>query len=131
LKIPLLRGRDFTERDDERAPKVAVVNEAFVKRYLADRDPIGRRIGWSPDSQIADIEIVGVAKDAKYSSLRQETPPTVYQPFRQAEISAIHFEVRTAVNPKALIADVRRAVASLDRNIPLYDVKTQAEQVEE
>lgn len=131
MRIPLLGGRDFTDRDNETAPKVAVVNEAFVKRYFADQDPIGQRIGWSPDSKIADIEIVGVAKDAKYSLLRMDAPATVYHPFPQAQISAMHFEVRTAGDPKALVAAVRHAVASLDHNIPLYDLKTQTDQIDE
>jgi predicted permease len=131
MKIPLLRGRDFTDRDTENAPRVAVVNETFVQCYFRDRDPVDQRIGWSPDDRAADMEIVGVAKDAKYHSLRKDAPATVYHPFTQAQISAMHFEVRTAGDPKALIAGVRRAVSSLDRNIPLYDVKTQAEQIDE
>ncbi|SPE38748.1 conserved hypothetical protein [Candidatus Sulfopaludibacter sp. SbA6] len=81
MKIPLLRGRDFSERDDQGAPKVAVVNEAFVRRYFANQDPIGRRIAW--DRTKAYMEIVGVAKDGKYYSLRSEPPATVYHPFRR------------------------------------------------
>jgi predicted permease len=124
------RGRDLTERDNENAPKVAIVNETLAKLYFAGRDPIGQRIGWDPTK--VDMEIVGVAKDAKYNSLRRDTPPTVYHPFRQAQkIGWMHFEVRTAGDPKALIPDVRRAVASLDRNIPLFDVKTQTHQIDE
>src|SRR5262249_16013180 len=65
------------------------------------------------------------------NSLRKDAPATVYHPFTQAQISGMHFEVRTVGDPKALIADVRRAVTSLDRNIPLYDVKTQTEQIDE
>jgi len=130
MKIPLLRGRDFSEGDNESAPKVAVVNQALVKRYFANRDPIGQRIGW--DHETPDMEIIGVAKEAKYDSLRRDAPATVYHPFRQAtNLSWMHYEVRTARNPKALIPDVRSAVASLDRNIPLFDLKTQTEQVDE
>lgn len=129
MRIPLLRGRDLAERDNENAPKVAVVNETFVKRYFGDRDPIGERIGW--EGTKVDMEIVGVAEDAKYNSLRKDTPATVYHPFRQSETNAMHFEVRTAGDPRALIADVRRALSSLDPNIPLYDVKTQTEQIDE
>jgi len=129
MKIPLLRCRDLTDRDTENAPKVAVVNETLVKRYFNDRDPIGQRIGWAGEK--TDMEIVGVAKDARYNSLRGDTPATVYHPFRQARISAMHFEIRTASDPSALIADVRRAVASLDRNIPLYGVKSQTQQIDE
>jgi predicted permease len=130
MNIPLLLGRDFTERDNEDAPKAAVVNETFVKRYFRNRSPIGQRIGLGENH--FDMEIVGVAADAKYASLRDETPATVYQPFRQAYlIRGMHFELRTAGNPKSLIRDVRRVVASIDRNVPLYDVKTQDEQIGE
>ena len=130
MKIPLLRGRDFTERDDLNAPKVVVVNEAFVKQYFADRDPIGRRIAWDPKTP--ELEIVGVAKDAKYYSLRNDAPPTVYLSFQQEQGSSwMHFEVRTAADPRALILDVRRLLASLDRSVPIFDVKTQTEQIDE
>jgi predicted permease len=130
MNIPLLLGRDFTDRDNEDAPKAAVVNETFVKRYFRNRSPIGQRIGLGENH--FDMEIVGVAADAKYASLRDETPATVYQPFRQAYlIRGMHFELRTAGNPKSLIRDVRRVVASIDRNVPLYDVKTQDEQIGE
>ncbi|HUK17509.1 MAG TPA: ABC transporter permease [Bryobacteraceae bacterium] len=130
MRIPLLRGRDFTERDTGNAPKVAVVNETFVKHYFAGRDPIGQRIGWAGDA--IDMAIVGVAGDAKYDSLRRAAPATLYHPFQQApRITWMHFEVRTAGDPKALIPAVRRAVASLDRNLPLFDVKTQTEQIDE
>jgi ABC-type antimicrobial peptide transport system permease subunit len=103
--------------------------KTLVKRYFANRDPIGQRIGW--DRATLDMEIVGVAKDAKYDSLRRDAPATVYQPFRQATNPWMHYEVRTARDPKALIPDVRSAVAALDRNVPLFDLKTQTEQVDE
>jgi predicted permease len=130
MKIPLLRGRDFQENDNEAAPKVILVNETLVKRFFAGRDPIGEHIGWNAPN--ANMEIVGVVKDAKYDSLRRDAPATVYQPYQQADnLSWMHFEVRTVRNPKALIPDVRAAVADLDRNVALFDVKTQTEQVDE
>jgi predicted permease len=130
MKIPLLRGRDFTGRDDLNAPKVVVVNEAFVKQYFADRDPIGRRIAW--DRTMPEMEIVGVVKDAKYYSLRNEAPSTIYLSFRQQQNSSwMHFEVRTAADPRALIPDVRRLLASLDRSAAVFDVKTQTDQIDE
>ncbi|HYL77395.1 MAG TPA: ABC transporter permease, partial [Bryobacteraceae bacterium] len=130
MKIPLLHGRDFNDADNEKAPQVVVVNQTLVKRYFEDRDPIGQRIGWGQPR--AEMEIVGVVKDAKYDSLRRATPATVYQPFRQASnLNWMHFEVRTATDPRTLIPAVRNVVASLDRNVPLFDVKTQIEQVDE
>lgn len=129
MKIPLLRGRDFDERDNERSPKVAVVNETFVKRYLSDRDPMGQHIGLEPGP--ADIEIVGIAGDAKYASLREEAPATVYRPFSQdTAIPFMCYELRTAVAPLSLVPAVRTAVAELDRNVPLSGIETESQQVD-
>jgi predicted permease len=130
MKIPVLRGRDFAERDGPGAPRVAIVNEAFVKLYFENQDPIGRHIAW--DRTRPELEVVGVVKDAKYYSLRNPPPATVYHAYQQGESSSwMHFEVRTAADPHLLIPDVRRALASLDRNVPLFDVKTQTEQIDE
>jgi predicted permease len=133
MKIPLLRGRDLGERDMERSPKVVVVNEAFAKHYLAGRDPMGQHFTLGGEEDKADVEIVGVVRDAQYESLRAVAPPTVYQPLRQAsDIPYMYFEVRTAMkNPLALVPTVRQAVASIDPNIPLFGVRTQAEQIDE
>ena len=98
MEIRLLLGRDFTERDNEDAPRVAVVNETFAKRYFGARNPIGQRIGWSGEQ--SDMEIIGVAGDARYGSLRRDVPATVYHPFRQAAIHMMHLAVRTVGNPK-------------------------------
>jgi len=129
MRITLLLGRDFTERDTEDAPRVAVVNETFAKRYFGNRNPIGQRIGWIGEEH--DMEIIGVAGDARYGSLRRDVPATVYHPFRQATIHMMHFALRTAGNPRLLIPDVRRAVASLDRGIPVQEVGTQEEKIDE
>ena len=130
MKIPLLRGRDFDERDNEQAPKVAVVNEAFAKRYFSGSDPMGQHIGL--DSSPANIEIVGVARDAKYAYLREEAPATVYRPFSQdSAIPFMCFELRTAVTPLSLVPAVRAAVAELDRNVPLSGIETESQQVDD
>jgi predicted permease len=134
MKIPLLRGRDFTERDHERAPKVVAVNESFAKKYFAGRDPLGQRIILAPDEEEyrSDAEIVGLTKDARYDSLRGATPPTIYQPVRQAtDIPYLFFELRTAANPLALVPSVRAAVASIDASVPLFGIKTQSQQIDE
>jgi predicted permease len=130
MRIPLLRGRDFNERDTERAPKVAVVNQAFVKRYFSDRDPMGQHIGFDPDPANQDMEIVGIAGDTKYGSLRDETPVTVYRPFAQeSEVPYLYFELRTTGDPLALVPTVRAAVASVDRNVPLFGIETETQEI--
>jgi predicted permease len=123
-------GRAFTERDDARAPKVAVVNQAFAERFFPGRSPIGQRFGFEPASE---IEVVGLARDAKYTSQRDDIPPTVYLPWGQ-ELSALGsatFEVRTSGEPSLYVTAIRQAVREVDRNLPLTDVKMQDEQADE
>ena len=132
MKIPLLRGRDLTERDTEHSPKVAIVNETFVKRYLAGRDPISQHVRFASAPPSATMEIVGVVRDAKYASLREEAPATLYHPYGQAEgIPYMYFELRTAMSPTALVPSVRASVASVDRNVPLFGITTETQQSDE
>ena len=132
MKIPLLRGRDFTDGDTERAPKVAVVNEAFAKLYFPSGDLLGQRIGLGWDKPLPEFEIIGLARDSKYDSLRESATATVYQPIRQSqEIPYLYFEVRTSRNPLALVPAVRSAVASIDRHIPLFGIQTETQQIDD
>src|SRR5262249_51678908 len=125
LEIPILRGRGLSLRDDERAPKVGVINQALARRYFGDEDPIGRRIGL--DDQ---IEIVGVAQDAKYFELRGEAPPTVYLPYFQAPAGSADFTVRTTSEPTAMVTLIRQTVREIDGSLPLSDLHTVRQQVE-
>jgi predicted permease len=132
MGIPLLGGRAFTAQDDGRAPEVAIVNQAFAKRYFPDGNPIGKRFGLRADGA-SGIEIVGLAPDAKYTSQREKAPPTIYLPWGQQlfALSSATFEVRTAGDPSSYVAAIRRAVSEVDRNLPLKQIKTQAEQADE
>jgi predicted permease len=131
LGMPIILGRGIGEGDAAAAPKVAVVNQQFVRKYLGSGSPIGRRFGFGDQKTKADIEIVGVAGDAKYSDLRQEVPPTVYTPYLQEVklLGGMHFEVRTAGDPMALAPAVRRVSQGMDPNLALFDVKSQVEQI--
>jgi predicted permease len=133
MGIPLVTGREFTDRDTVRAPRVAVVNETFVRHFLAGREPLGRRFGWGVGSGVKpDIEIVGVVRDSKYSSMREAPQPVYYVPYRQGEQhSGLQFYVRTAGDPQALAPAVRTTVAGLDMNIPVRDVKTMRRQIDD
>jgi len=133
MQIPLMLGRSFRPQDNEHAPKVAIVNETMARHFFGNENPIGRQFSWGGPDSTARVEIVGVAADAKYSSLRRESPATVYHPFRQTleSIGSMNFEVRTGADPRAMILAVRRAVQDLDKDLPLFDVKTQNEQVDE
>lgn len=128
----MLRGRDFTARDNERAPKVAVVNETFARYFFGNEDPLGRHFGFSLESS-GQIEIVGVVKDAKYNSLREQSLRTFYIPYLQDSGAwrETTFQIRTAAEPTHLIAAVRQVAREVDANLPLFNVKTLATQVDE
>jgi predicted permease len=130
--MTMLRGRDLTVADNESAPKVAVVNETFARYFFGNEDPLGRRFGFSSESS-DQIEIIGVVKDAKYNSLREQSLRTFYIPYLQDSGTwrETTFQIRTAAEPTHLIAAVRQAVREVDANLPLFNVKTLATQVDE
>ena len=132
LKVPLLRGRDFNDRDVNGAPKVAVVNQKFAKRYFGDGDPIGRHIGMGIDPGTpVDIQIVGIAADTKYESMRDEIPEEVYIPRDQmsfANSGTVY--LRTRADPIRVFNAMRAAVQDADANVPVHDTRTVTHQVE-
>ena len=128
MEIPLLAGRSLRTHDDEHAPLVAVVNQTFAQRHFPNENTIGKRFGFDPDKP-GEIEIVGIARDAKYTSQRAEIEPTVYQPWRQSgPLHAGTVELRTAGDPSAYVAAVREAMHEVDSNLPVTNVRTQIEQ---
>jgi predicted permease len=129
MQIPLVAGRAFTDRDDAGAPSVVIVNEAAARKYFPGENPIGRRFGSSVERS-GQLEIVGVLRDAKYNSVREPAPPTMYVPYLQTRVGNAVFEVRTAGAPSSAIGAVREAVRQIDPTLPLVDVSTQLEQVE-
>ncbi len=129
LRIPLAAGRGFSVRDDGNAPKVALVNQALVREAFGGENPIGRRFGTSQEGR-GDIEIVGVVGDAKYTSVRDAAPPTIYVPHGQATMPRAVFEVRTGVDPLSIVPSLREAVREVDPNLPVTDVSTQAAEIE-
>lgn len=132
LGIPVVLGREFTERDRARAPKVAVVNEAFVRRYFQGQNPLGRKIGFGGPKDIFDIEIVGVVKNQKSAQLREETKCLAYTPAAQAEgVPPLTFYLLTDRQETALAPEVRRVVRELDPDLPLFRVQTVAARREE
>ena len=91
MGIPLVAGRGFTDRDDQRAPEVAIINEAAARKFFPNENPIGRRFGSSPEDS-GKCEIVGVLRDVRYNSLREPAPPTLYRavPSGQSGRSRLH-----------------------------------------
>ncbi|MBO0858644.1 MAG: ABC transporter permease [Chloracidobacterium sp.] len=129
MEIPLLAGRDFTRQDDERAPRVVIVNQTFARKYFPNENPIGKRFGFS-EKDVNEVEIVGLVKDAMYADQRDDIPPTAYLPWRQ-ELDALTkatFELRATGDPKTIIGAVRQAAHEVDANLPLTGIRTQTEQ---
>ncbi|MGE5278361.1 MAG: ABC transporter permease [Acidobacteriota bacterium] len=131
LGIPLVAGREITWRDDANAPKVAVVNETLARRFFAGRNPLGRRIGFGGGTPpTADIEIVGVVRDSKSAQVDEKIEPFVYQPWQQdPKVGALTFYARCEAAPDALAAAARAAVARIDTQLPIFDIKTLPAQI--
>jgi putative ABC transport system permease protein len=134
LRTPLLAGRSFTYGDTETAPLVAVVNETLARKFFPNGDALGKyfRVRPEPGNTAPPIQVVGLIKDAKYESLREEAHATAYFPIAQITEHAEEqvFELRTAARPSAMIAAVQGAVASVSKTIPL-DFSTLAQQVDD
>jgi predicted permease len=133
LGIPLVAGREFTTADADTAPKVAIVNEAFAKKFNLGRQAVGKRMSndSAPDAKL-DYEIVGLAKDAKYSEVKGEVPPLFFFPYRQdAKLGSMTFYVRTSLDPVTFLANVPKVVAKLDPNLPVEGLRTMPQQIRE
>jgi predicted permease len=132
LAIPVLLGRDFSDRDEKGALQVALINERFAKRYFAGRSPVGLHVGMggNPGTK-TDIEIVGVVKDTRYESLRDEIPYELYIPYRQVDfVQGMTVYARALGDPTAIFASMRRAVNELDSNVPIYRMRTLDQQLD-
>ena len=117
LGMAVTRGRDFTLADDERAPKVAVLNETAARHFFGGENPIGRRIG-------ADTTIVGVVADAKLNSLRETPQRVMFRSFFQVGAPrTMTFAVRAAVPPLTLVAGLRREIERTEPNLPLFNFR--------
>jgi predicted permease len=131
MRIPLLAGREFTSRDVEGAPPVAIVNETFVKYFFPNQNPIGRRFGWSSRDNASEIEIVGVVRDSLYADARQgtsadnATPRFAYIPFSQGtELGPMNVYVRADAAASAGLAErLRQTVRRIDPGLPVADLQ--------
>jgi predicted permease len=133
MGIPLLAGREFTRADAFNAPKVAIVNQAFAKKFNLGDNPVGKHfgVGGGPDAK-PDIEIVGVVQDAKYSEVKQAVPPQYFLPYRQEErLGYAYFYIRTATPPEQMLSTIPAVIRKIDGSLPLGDLKTMEKQVRE
>jgi len=134
MQIPIVQGRGITRADTAASPKVAVVDETFVRKYLPHVNPIGRHFSFEGDADMKDqFEIVGVAKNAELNDVHGYKDAKAYMPYAQwAQFASVGtFEVRCAGNTAAILGEVRGAVRQMDSMLPLSDVKTQAEQIDD
>jgi predicted permease len=134
FRIPIVAGRGFAPTDTETSPKVAVVNQALARKYFPNQNPIGKSFVTSGEkNEKPTYQIVGVCADTRYGSLREDPPPIFYLNYRQApEIDwGMTFAVRTHAGRGAIAPELRQAVQSVDHNLPLTDVRTQQEQIDE
>jgi putative ABC transport system permease protein len=132
MQIPLLAGRNLTAQDDARSQRVAVVNQEFAKAHFGNESPIGKCFSFGLEKP-CEIQIVGMARDAKYTSQRDDVEPTVYQSWRQAldRASSVVFEVRTTGDPTSLVGPIREAMRDVDSNLPLSNIRTQVQQADQ
>jgi predicted permease len=130
LKMPLLAGRDFTERDTANSLPVAIINAAAARMYFPNQNPLGKHLSFfgPPGQAPPTAEIIGVVGDSRYRSLTDSARPSLLLPYAQHYEPALSLHLRTAAAPSALVEAVRGVVRSLDPNLPVTNIRTLAEQ---
>jgi predicted permease len=132
MGMPLVIGRDFRASDVEGAPQVAIINETMAKYFWGNENPIGKRFGWGRNEGTYPIEVVGVVRDSRFATLRDEVPRFVYTPWTQQEsLDTMTFYVRMRGETTGMPNTVRQVVQRLDPNLPIFDMKTMEAQVDE
>ena len=132
LGIPLLRGRTFTEADNETAPPVALINAALAHCFWPNHDPIGKQILFGhPGPKSKPVTIVGVVGDTRLYGLANPARFEVYAPYRQEPSNDMNLVVRSGLNPAGLIPDIRSAVAAVDKDQPIFGVATMKKLVDD
>lgn len=142
LQIPFLTGRGFNASDFEiaaskredapsAAPIPVIVNQAFVEKFVGRENPLGKRFGESAADANGPanpgMEIIGIVRDAKYNDLRRDIHATIYSP---QHFGGASFEIRTAADPQAILPAIRKTVAQVNADLPLFDVKTESQQID-
>jgi putative ABC transport system permease protein len=124
MRIPLLRGRTFSERELTDESHVVVINETMARDYFPGEDPIGKRVTISMKDENVPSEIIGVVRDARYVALDTAVRPMTYWPYPELVYSGMTLVVRTEGEPLALAEAVRREVLAIDNDQPIADVRT-------
>ncbi len=131
IGVDLLLGREFTSSDDATHPKVAIVNETFARKFGLGSNPLGKRMaGRSGDTVSLDIQIVGLVRDTKYSSVKREIPAVYFIPHRQMNrVGEMNFYVRTNGEPASMVRAIPGVVQRLDAALPVERLKTMPEEI--
>jgi predicted permease len=129
LRIPLVRGRRFTDADRKETARIAIINEAMAKKFWPNQEAIGRRFHFFGDTGL--LEVVGIARNSVVNAIGEVPPPLVYLPVTQDYAPAATIQVQTAGKPEAVIAGVRAQIQSLEPNLAITNVQTIGEIVDQ
>jgi predicted permease len=133
MGIPVILGRGIEDRDRAGAPLVAVINETLARTYFPNQSPIGRHFFSNhTQTKAGDYEIVGVVRDSRYNAIRRAPPPTFFMSYLQSDTDGgtMAFEVRTLGDPLTIAQSVRRAIAQIDANVPVFEMSTEEEKID-
>jgi macrolide transport system ATP-binding/permease protein len=132
MQIPIVAGRDIEPSDQPTSLKVAVINEVFAHKNFGDQNPLGRHLILEYKNNRREMEIVGVTRNARYSGLKDATPPVVYFPYNQGfpPPRQMVYELRTDGNPLRYVSTVREIVHQSDPRVPVTDIQTQSEAID-
>ena len=135
MELPIVAGRAIDKRDVEGAPVAAVVNQVFAEKYFHGQNPLGRHFGLGGSTNAMDMEIVGVARTARYNSLKREIPPVTYFAWSQSPkgrpVREMVFELRAFGDPLALTKTVQQIVHEVGPQVPVADITTQSRRIDQ
>jgi predicted permease len=131
LGVRLVAGREFTESDRVGAQRVAIVNEAFARKFGLGRDAVGKFMG-DDDNDSLNVQIVGLVRNVKYSDVKDSVPPVFYRPWRQdAGTGSLSFYVRSSLPPTQMLGTLRETMKRIDPNLPVEELKTLTQQIQD
>ena len=131
LDVPLAAGHEFTSADRLGGQRVAIINEAFAKKFNLGRDAVGKFIG-DADNDSLNVQIVGLVRNVKYSSVKDSVPAVYYRPWRQdARTGSLYFYVKSSLPPEQLLGTMRGMMKRIDPALPVEELKTMPQQVRE
>jgi predicted permease len=131
LAIPIVAGRAFGPQDTSTSSKVAVINQSLAQSRFPNMNPLGKRFKADRDAKSDWVQIVGICADTRYMDLRDQPPPQFFMPYvQQKGVGGMTYQVRTGLSAAALLPSLRQVVQSVDRDLPLIDLRTQREQID-